>query len=49
MIQKTPYTYERVGSPFLPQDGHQEQSHALLNVQRPQASSAYEPFRHQGA
>lgn len=53
MVQKTPYTYERMGSPFNPQAGHHpqshhEQSHGLLNVQRPEASSAYEPLRRHG-
>lgn len=47
-VQKTPYTYERVGNPFLGHGHANEQAHGLLHVQRPEVSSAYEPFRHHG-
>jgi hypothetical protein len=47
-VQKTPYTYERMGSPYVGHAAGQEQSHGLLHVQRPEMSGAYEPFRHHG-
>ncbi|KAF2834295.1 hypothetical protein M501DRAFT_1009727 [Patellaria atrata CBS 101060] len=47
-VEKTPYTYERVASPYL---GHREQhggSHEMHNMGPQQTGkvSAYEPFRH---
>lgn len=51
-VEKTPYTYERVGSPYLgPQGGAQAQgaSHGqqipMYNLGSQAKGSAYEPFR----
>ncbi|ORY19730.1 SUR7/PalI family-domain-containing protein [Clohesyomyces aquaticus] len=47
VVEKTPYTYERVASPYL---GHRQQGNELHNL--PQSGTttsghAYEPFRHE--
>ena len=55
-VEKTPYTYERVGSPYLGPTGHGGQDVPLTNVGPSRQSaymgpagreSAYEPFRPQ--
>jgi len=46
-VEKTPYTYERVGSPYLgPQQGGQNVP--LTDLGPGKKASAYEPFREQG-
>ena len=50
-VEKTPYTYERVASPYLgASDPNSMQMHATpMPVAKGQQSGAYEPFRHQGS
>jgi hypothetical protein len=44
VVEKTPYTYERVASPYLgAQQGHQ----APAGSHQQYGGSAYEPFRHE--
>ncbi|KAF2476445.1 uncharacterized protein BDR25DRAFT_277567 [Lindgomyces ingoldianus] len=47
VVEKTPYTYERVASPYL---GHRDQGNELHNMPHSgttTSGSAYEPFRHE--
>lgn len=49
--EKTPYTYERVGSPYLGPSDHQSVPLNTLGPHgyaQPQRTAAYEPFRPQG-
>ena len=55
-VEKTPYTYERVGSPYLGPQGHGGQEYQLTNMGPSSQSAymgpvgnqaAYEPFRPQ--
>ncbi|KAF2454282.1 SUR7/PalI family-domain-containing protein [Lineolata rhizophorae] len=48
--EKTPYAYERIGSPFLPEGANRSQQHHGAEVplqNMGQQASAYEPFRHE--
>lgn len=47
VVEKTPYTYERVSSPAFGQTGHQLQHQTPYGQQQHSAPTAYEPFRQQ--
>lgn len=47
VVEKTPYTYERVSSPAFGQSGHQLQNQKPFGQPQHQTATAYEPFRQQ--
>ena len=46
-VEKTPYTYERVGSPYLGPQGGETRDVPMVNMGG-KKEGAYEPFRPQG-
>jgi hypothetical protein len=51
-VEKAPYTYERVASPYLGQSGNQESGVKMQDLghqEGKRGGEAYEPFRHAAA